>query len=303
MELLALLLSVLAGYSLPWMPDSSGRTQAELWLDPYYSAVNATRSLVEAPIPRLDTRAEGGVYWWLMRRLPFPRDVLVEASLNPLPVGGWALRKFDPGTWEAARVGEVNLVESVTRGFPEPWALSLFLGNVVNLVSQSDTTRVNGVGYSGLLVSWGAWHLVENRMVRDDWFESEIKLKGDDIQSRRKLTWSYRLGWREHLHPGIHDALYLSISRRRTDFDASGLDPFRNASIEGRIDFDRADLPRPSPLRMSLLLGKKFPVPSGAWAFSLSAGVLHEARTGYDGDLAHAAPRRWTLLLRPNVEW
>ena len=90
--ILALLAVLCGGVSLRWDQDSSRAMQYEVWLDPYDSAVNATRTLSDEPIPRLDTEEEGGVYWWLMRRLPFPRDVLLEASVNPLPVGGWALR-------------------------------------------------------------------------------------------------------------------------------------------------------------------------------------------------------------------
>lgn len=303
MNLLGLVVGIWPAVSYPWTPDSSGRTQFELWVDPYYTAVNGTRSLTDSPIPRLDTEVEGGVYSWLMRRLFSPRDVLVEASVNPLPVGGWAWRRFAPGAYRQAKVGEVNAVQSVTTGFPEPWAVSLFLGNVVNLVAAPDTGTVHGVGYSGLLVSWGAWHLVENRLVRDDWFETEFKLKGDDIQPRRKLGWSFRAGWREHLNPSIHDALYFSVARKRTDFDVSGWDPLCNASVEARVDFDRADLPEPRPLRWSAVVGKKFPAPSGRWAASLSAGVQRELATGYDGALRDAAPEGWSFLLRPNVEW
>lgn len=302
--ILPLLALLCGGVSMRWDHDSSRAVQYEVWLDPYYSAVNATRTLSDEPIPRLDTEEEGGVYWWLMRRLPFPRDVLLEASVNPLPVGGWALRSHAPGIWEDATVGDANLVEAATTGFPEPWAISVFLGNVVNLVSRGDSTRIHGIGYSGFLLSWGAWHLVENRMVRDDWFEGEIKLKGDDVRrSERKLGWSFRLGWREHLNPDIHDALYAAISRKRTDFNVSGLDPFRNSSLETRIDFDRADLPALSPLRWGAVAGKSFPARSGKWAFTIALGATRELRTGYDGDLRQRAPRGWGLVLRPNVEW
>lgn len=304
MILASVLAMMCGGVSLRWDADSSDRTQYELWVDPYYSAVNATRTLRDSPIPRLDTRMEGGLYWWLMRRLPFPRDVLVEASVNPLPIGGWALRRFAPDAWEGATIGDANMVEAATTGFPEPWAVSVFLGNVVNLVSGDDTTDVHGIGYSGFLVSWGAWHLVENRMIRENWFESEIKLKGDDVhRSERKLGWSFRVGWREHMDPDIHDAVYVSITRKRTDFKVSGLDPFRNSSVEGRIDFDKADLPSPSPLRWSAVVGKTFPARSGKWAFTLASGVRRELRSGYDGTLHSKAPRGWTFVLRPNVEW
>jgi hypothetical protein len=301
--LASLLQMAFGGVSIPWTPDSSGRTQFELWLDPYYSAVNATRALASEPIHRLDTDHEGGVYSWLMRRLPFPRDVLVEASVNPLPVAGWATRRFARSAYDAVEQDGFRPIQAVTTGFPEPWALSLFLGNVVNLVSSADSGKVHGVGYSGLLVSWGAWHLNGNRLVRDDWFETEVKLKGDDLQPRRKLGWSFRIGWREHLHPSIRDAVYLSVARKRTDFAVTEVDLLRNSSLEARVDLDRSSLPAPSPLRWTALVGKKFPSSSGAWAFSMSAGLERETRSAYDGDLRETAPKGWTLLLRPNVEW
>jgi len=303
MSFLTLLAAIAPAVSFPWTPDPSGRTQFELWVDPYYTAVNGTRALTDEPIPHLDTQEEGGVYSWLMSRLLTPRDLLVEASVNPLPTGGWVLRSYAPDAYQNATLGEFNLVQSITTGFPEPWAISVFLGNVVNLVTGSDTSKVNGVGYSGLLVSWGAWHLVENRMIRDDWLESEVKLKGDDIQVHRKLSWSFRLGWREHFNPAIHDAIYVSVARKRTDFLVSGWDPLRNASIEARIDFDRAELPEPRPMRWTAIVGKKFPAPSGKWAFSMSTGVQSELSSEYDGALKSAAPRGFTFLLRPNVEW
>lgn len=303
MILVELLLIACGGVSIPWSPDSSGRTQFELWLDPYYSAVNATRSLTSTPIHRLDTEHEGGVYSWLMRRLLFPRDVLVEASVNPLPIAGWAARGYARSSYDAVESNEFRPIQAVTTGFPEPWAVSLFLGNVVNLVSSESPDAVHGVGYSGLLVSWGAWHLNGNRLVRDDWFETEIKLKGDDLQPKRKLGWSFRIGSREHLHPSIRDAVYLSVARTRTDFAVTEVDLLRNSSLEARVDLDRSSLPSPSPLRWTALVGKKFPSASGAWAFSMSGGLERETRSAYEGDLRDAAPKGWTLLLRPNVEW
>jgi hypothetical protein len=177
---------------------------------------------------------------------------------------------------------------------------------VVSLVSSADTNKVNGMGYSGFLLSWGAWSLSDNRMIRDDWIEAEIKMKGDDIRTTRKLGWSFRAGLREHFNPQIRDAIYGSIVRRRTDFNYSGWYPLRNSSLEIRIDIDKAslaDFPRIDFLRWSLVLGKKFPFASKKMAWSVSTGVVHEIHPQFTGTLATKSERGWKLVLRPNLEW
>lgn len=301
----ACLLAILAASTCPaksftWPVGEDGRNEAEFWLDPYYTALNLTHSFTDAPIVRLDADAEGEANRWLLGHFLRPRDVLLEGSVNPLPVAGWAARKWEPEGYGEATLGGANLVQALTEGFPEPWAVSLFLGNVVNLVSASDTSKVNGVGYSGLLVSGGAWHLVRNRMLRDDWVEAEVKIKGDDIRSDRKLGWSFRMGVRENSHPEIRDLLYAAIVRRRTDFQYRGFDPLRNSSIELRLDVDQRVL---VPVRVSGVVGKKFPFAGGKAAFCLSVGAVGDLRPAYDGELRPYAPRGIQLVLQPDIEW
>ena len=289
--------------SLTWDLDSAGRDQMELWLDPYYTALNATHSLTREPIARLDVDAEDGANLWLARNFLHPRDLLVEGSVNPLPVGGWALRKWDEEGYRRAGIGGTNLVQAVSEGFPEPWAVSVFCGNVVDLVSGADTSKVNGMGYSGLLVSWGAWHLVQSRLVQEQWLETEVKIKGDDLRPDRKLGWSFRTGMRWNADSRVRDALYASAVRRRTDFRQGGWNPLRNSSLELRLDLDRRSLPRVVAQRVTAVAGKKFPFSGGAMAFCLSAGVVYDFRPAYGGDLRPLARRGLELVLQPNLEW
>lgn len=303
---LLLLAGLLAGKSINWTPDSAGRCNVELWLDPYYTAVNLSRSLTAAPLAKLVTDGERATDWWMFEHLWLPRDALVEASVNPLPAGGWAVRKWARGSYDDATYGKTNFVQAVTQGFPEPWAVSLFVGNVVNLVSSADTSKVNGMGYSGFLVSWGAWNLSENRMVRDDWIEAEVKVKGADIRPSRRMGWSFRAGLREHFHPEIRDAIYGSIVRSRTDFRYAGWYPLRNSSLEIRIDVDKAsleDFPRVDFLRWSAVAGKKFPFANRTKAWEIKVGVVRDLHAQYTGSLATRTERGWKLVLQPNLEW
>ena len=144
--LVAILLWGVPSKSITWTPDSAGRWGSELWLDAYYTAFNVSRSITDEPIAKLVSEGERATDWWLFTHLWQPRDILVEASVNPLPVGGWATRKWAPGFYEDATFRSTNLVQALTQGFPEPWAVSVFFGNVVNLVSATDSNKTNGMG-------------------------------------------------------------------------------------------------------------------------------------------------------------
>ena len=286
-----------------WAPDAVGRTQIELYLDPYYSALNYAFPLTSDSIARLDADGERNLYGVLLQSLPSPRDFLIEASVNPLPVGGVVMRREAFGVYEKARLGDVNLIQALTQGFPEPWAISFFLGNVVNLVSSQDSGKTHGIGYSGFLASYGNQHILANRLVDDHWLELEIKLKGDDLRKTRKLGWSFRAGVKEHANEEIRSTWYLAVRRSRTDFQESGLHLLRNGYLEFRMDLDQNDLPRPTVLKYSLVVGKKIPFASGKAAFTLDLGAIRQENSGYRGALAHLEPASWMLALRPNVEF
>jgi hypothetical protein len=283
--------------------DSAGRDQVELWVDPYYSALNLTHSLVSEPIERLNSDGERSADLWLLRNLLRPRDILVEGSVNPLPSGGWALRKWSPDAYHGASIEGLNLVQALVEGFPEPCAASLFLGNVVDLVSAADTTKVNGTAYSGLLVSGGPWHLVRSHLVSDDWVEAEVKIKGDDLRADRKMGWSFRAGGRWNRDPEVRDLFYGSLVRRRTDFKEHGWNPLRNSSLELRLDLDQASFPHLVPVRWTAVAGKKFPFANGSAAFSLNLGLVDDLRPAYDGSLRPLAPWGLHLVLQPDLEW
>lgn len=301
LALLALVaVPVRAGKSYVRELGDDGRTQTELYLDPYYSALNLTRSLVADSIPRVDPVGERAVYLHLVKSLPRPREVLVEASINPLPVAGWEVRRDAPGLYDDLKWGGFQAVQALTEGFPEPWAVSLFFGNVVNLVAPADTGEVGGTAYAGVLFSAGLQHLHANRMVGDPWLEAELKIKGDDTRPDRRLGWSFRLGTRRHGNPRIDDSWYVSLVRRRTDFRESGWNWRRNGNVELRLDLREPTL---APLQGSILVGKKWPFAGGKAAFSLNLGAVRAFRSPYHDRLFEDERPRWRYVVRPNLEF
>jgi len=191
----------------------------EYELDPYYSALDLYVSLTEKPIPDMGERSELEIYRDLLKRSYIPRFLVLEASVNPLPVLGVYIRNHANELYKSSEVLDVNLVEAVTAGFEEPWALSLFLGDVVNYTKKGEKKKSGNKGFMGYLVSVGNWHIKDNILIRDDWFELEWKIKGDRELKTKKLNWSFRVGEKFHSNDDITDILYLSLRRSRLDLE------------------------------------------------------------------------------------
>lgn len=291
--------------------DSNSSKEFELELDAYYSAADFIFSFTDSAIPQFDAGEEEGMYSHLFRNMQNPRFGLVELSVNPLPLSGSLFKQFNPGAYQKFVLGEsgINLVEALTTGFPEPWAMSYFIGNLIELVGDDSARTVTGKGYGGALLSIGNYHILANELIRDYWAEGELKLKGSTIQPERRMSWSFRIGGKVHSHHDIFNILYFSIKRDRVDLK----DPLqwnfmhlllRNSEVEARADIR---IPRSirvweSFTRFFLLAGKKWPAASGKWAFSLSAGAQLQLANGYRGELANRIPtQQLSFLLRPNI--
>lgn len=291
--------------------SANGLHELEFEIDAYYSAVDYIGSLNESPIPELTPDQEQGVYEHLLQRSLSPRYFIVEASFNPLPFTGAMLQTHATEQYHRMDIGHGNAIQSLTAGFPEPWAFSCFWGNVVNFVTSDSLRTVTGKGYSGLLLSVGNYHLLSGHFIEEKWAEGEVKLKGSDIRPGRRLSWSFRAGGRLHGELDILNTLYLSVKRDRVDMYRGAANEnfwkyllFRNSEIEARADMI---LPR-SPYVWdyfasgSLLLGKKWPSDNGNWAFALGLGLLYQAEAGYRGELADLVrDQDWSLIFRPNI--
>jgi hypothetical protein len=155
---------------------------------------------------------------------------------------------------------------------------------------------VRGRGYLGLLVSGGAYHLLDNQAVSDRWAEVELKLKGDRISEEQRLSWSFRGGLKLHSNRWISDHYYLGLRRSRVDaeersffLDNSGIEYRFDLSVDGK------------PLRHFFLVDKKWPLVRSRVALVLGVGLLWESGAAYVGPLSDRAGKRFQLLLRPNL--
>ena len=273
----------------------------EYELDPYYSNLSYIISLTDKPVPEIESEAEIAVYDRLLDSLlTRPQFFLIEASINPLPILGTAIRRNYPERYEDAEISsDLNLVQVFTEGFEEPWALSFFLGSVVQFVSPGEDVKTSNKGYSGFLLSGGKKHIVSNLLVDDDWFEFEWKIKGDKDFAETRLSWSFRTGVKVHDNPDIADTVYFAIRRNHLDVASEDIRWYDNSDIEITIALNNDDY---SAVQQSVFVNQKWPIPFiGKTAFELGIGFILE-KEKYTGSLQSQA-EDFRLIIRPSFEF
>ncbi len=267
-----------------------------LELGAYYTSAGVYVPLTRDPVPHVGEHGEVDLYWAVLPRSFVPRFVVLEVSVNPMPCLGLFMRDQSPGLYGRSQLDRnTNVVRAVTAGFEEPWAASLFVGNVVNFDLRG--AESDGKGYFGTVFSTGNWHIKDNVAIDDPWLEAELKLKGDRRSKVKKLSWSFRLGVKLHSNRDVVDTGYVGIRRSRVDY---GSDPplLANSGVEYRFDVALDG----TPLRHYFIVDKKWPLGTRV-AASIALGLLWDTGRAYRGALAEDTPERVQVLIRPNVEF
>jgi len=282
--------------------EEGKKTTVEVELDPYYASAGLYNSLTGKPIPHMGAVPELEIYRELIKNFYKPRTLVLEASINPLPYAGTLIRRHQPDIYRHMKVSDnLNAVEALTAGFEEPWALSLFFGNVITFESINKALQGKRTGYSGILLNAGNLHIKNNILIRDKWVEAEGKLKGEQYLADRTLRWSFRGGLKAHENKYIADSFYLGFRRSRTDFGASKSFWLNNSGFEYVADFSQIKF---EPLRHLFLVEKKFPV-SRHSVLSMGAGFVWTSNKKYSGPLSDkdAGHNSFQFILRPNLEF
>jgi hypothetical protein len=269
---------------------------------PYYSSAGLHIPLTDAPQEiALGDMGEEEVYQRLFASTLDPTILLLEASVYPMPLLGTHLRKDSPQTYESD-ASHLRLIPALTAGFQEPWAVSAFIGNDMLFVRPGQPIKETNRGYMGYLLSFGKKHIADNRLIDDDWLEFEWKMKGERIFKEDRLSWSFRLGTRQHRNPDIKNTMYFGISRSSLDFEAPLLSWLQNTKVNLMTEFIR-ESGRFS--RQEIIFGKKLPAKPGGWiaAWQIETGVIYQGQAKYGGALAETLNPGATFVLRPNIEF
>ena len=102
-------------------------------------------------LPDPGNKSEREIYQDLLLRSHKPRFILLEFSINPMPVLGAAIRHNSDHFYRQAQFSnDLNIVEILTAGFEEPYAVSLFMGN---MVAYGESEAGKNKGFMGYLIS------------------------------------------------------------------------------------------------------------------------------------------------------
>ena len=269
--------------------------------DPYYSNAGYYLGLTEQPIPEIIEDDETAVYDRLLdSAFGVPRFMLVEVSVNPLPLLGVYIKKHHPDTYQDAVLrSDLNLVQAFTEGFEEPYAISLFFGSVVRFIKPGEEIKTKNRGYTGYVLSYGSKHIVNNIMIDDDWYELEWKIKGDQDFDNKTLSWSLRAGTKIHDNPDITNVIHFGLRRSHFDSASDEISWFHNADLDYKIELDSQDF---NLVQQSLFINKKWPtLLAKKSAFEFGIGFILE-KNKYVGTLRSESDD-FRLILRPSFQF
>lgn len=267
--------------------------------DLYYSNVSLNVPLTDEPIPHISGAGEIEIYSRLFYNSLVPRFMLLEASVMPMPLLGVALKHYTRDFYNTADIGRnQNVIQWITAGFEEPYAFSLFLGDMVKFDRPGEQHLSSNKGYMGYLLSYSNQHIKNNVLVPDHSLEAEWKMKGERSFREDKLSWSFRLGAKVHENPNIANTFYVGFRRSDLDFKVNPFEFLRNSTFDMRWDIGakNGDL-----LRQEYVLGKKFPIRSWGVALKLDVGLIWEDPARYTGTLRDTSASNFTVVLRPNI--
>ncbi len=266
----------------------------------YYSDVGLFLNFSGEDAPILENVSELDIYKYLFSLTLKPKLFAVEASVNPMPVAGVLVKKHLEDLYNSLKIGEdFNLVKSVTAGFDEPYALSLFLGNMARFTNEQDQEKKEAnSGYMGVLLSVGTQHIWDNELVDDNWYELEWKIKGDRNIKDETLSWSFRFGVKLHDNQFISDIAYIGLRRKHIHYQRSFLSWLDNVEYIFEYQFANSAL---KPVEISLSIDKKIPLKKAGFSLSLGLGVLHYSSQKYSGSLK--MNDETIFLIRPSLDF
>lgn len=272
--------------------------ETELIWDAYYTSYGIYLPLADEQMVVLENDEESLIYETLILDSLIPRHVYLEASIYPMPLLGTYIRNNNPEGYDNATIGGVNWIQAVTAGFEEPWAASLFLGNVVKFTDDQGDFLSGNRGHVGYLFSTGAQHIKDNVLIDDHWYEFEWKVKGDRDIDGRNLSWSFRVGTKLHDNSDIADVYHIGIKRQQLDLNASPWSFWDNADIDYQVSFDTDT---DELVEQELTIGKKWPVKSWGAALGIDVGFIARTDLKYSGSLDDNTDDDVIFVIRPNL--
>ncbi len=278
-----------------------------------FTSIYLNMKRLQKPVA-LQKGEEGEIYLRLGRRLIFPSYLLFQITGYSLSALSSYAETDRYNTYHRFTVySDLNILRSIGVGFEEPYAFSIFLGNVLFLAYQDSAAnqlKQSGSAVAGFLISMGKHQIYNNIYLHDSWYQIELMLVGNlNEPKRRKILWNFRIGAKFHQNEFFRDAFTISIERSHTDWRSTSWSLVKNSVFKYQ-----AYLPIPwfedrnRAASHLITYGKKFPINlfHRKVFFVLGVGMRWEWVRLYDHNLDQfdSDPKsQLTWLIQPNVEF
>jgi len=260
---------------------------------------------------------EREIYSILCRRFLAPKFILFQTTIYPLSALSSYLETDYPGVYDKFNIGyDINIMRSIGAGHEEPYAFSLFLGNILLLSyvktdkKKQTQLKQSGSALAGLVFSTGNHQICDNIYLNDPWYQFELMLVGKLNEHQvRRMSWNFRLGVKYHKNNLIRDVIILSLEKNNTDWRPTGFSLFKNSIFKYKayIPVSFSDNP-PFSVYQLFSYGKKVPVTlfKKKVFLILAGGVCWDWVYRYDRNLKEFENKpsgHLTWLIQPNIEF
>jgi hypothetical protein len=278
-----------------------------------YASIHFNLKRFQKPVA-LQKGEEAEIYRGLARRLIFPNYLLFQVTGYPLSALSSYLETDHYNIYNRFEIySNLNILRSIGVGFEEPYAFSLFLGNILFLAYQDSAAnrlKQSGSSLAGFLISTGKHQIYDNIYLHDSWYQIELMLVGNLNEPKmRKISWNFRIGAKFHQNEFLRDIFTLSIERNHTDWRLTSWSFIRNSIFKFQ-----AHLPIPSSednthaASYLIFCGKKFPINlfHRKMLLTIGVGVRWEWVRFYNHQLDRFDPvpkSQLIWLFQPNIEF
>lgn len=271
-------------------------------LDPYDTGLGINFPLTDKPIPTIESDDYAVLFRDLMEDSLVPHYMQLQADVFPVPVLATYLKSHSPHTYKKGDISYtgVNLVESSSTSYQDPWSVSVFFGNIADLKLPGEDQTDNNVGYSGWLVSAGAQRLKDNELIQDKWYKIEWQVRGALDGREEKLDWDFRIGSKFNANPYVTDVSYIGVERDNLNFDTPFWGWLNNSHFDLQFSFSHQG---GRVVREEFIVGKKYPFPDKGYAITFNTGLVWDSAYEYSGPLRDSPKSDLTLVFEPSIEF
>jgi len=209
------------------------------------------------------------IYSRLGTRLYLPKFILFQTTFYQLSTLSSYLETNHPQIFNKFNTYYgLNIIRSIGAGYEEPYAFSLFLGNIILLSydksnkNKNELYKQSGSALAGFLLSTGNHQISDNIYINDQWYQYELMFVGDlKEQKIRKISWNFRLGIKYHSNRILRDIFLLAIERSHSTWQKTGFSLFKNSIFKYKSYVPTSFKDNPPPVVYQCFsYGKKIPI-------------------------------------------